>query len=58
MEGRIHQLASLSPCVGVGFPKSWMPDAADLEGNPRVMGKVADFGCYEMSIPPGADLLL
>ncbi|MCA1808802.1 MAG: hypothetical protein LC725_05015, partial [Lentisphaerae bacterium] len=42
-----YHLASNSPCLDAGLYQSWMDDATDLDGNPRIMQGVVDIGCYE-----------
>jgi hypothetical protein len=42
-----YQLRYESPCVNAGTNLTWMADAADLAGNPRIIGPVADMGAYE-----------
>jgi hypothetical protein len=42
-----YQLASNSPCVNVGTNLSWMTNATDLAGNPRIVGGGVDMGAYE-----------
>ena len=42
------KLRSASPCIDAGFTGEWMTDASlALDGNPRIMGRGPDMGCYE-----------
>lgn len=41
-----------------GILLDWMAGAVDLDGNPRVVGKRPDLGCYECPFGPGLILLL
>lgn len=36
-----------SDCVDGGADQDWMPEATDLDGNKRVVGRAVDLGCYE-----------
>lgn len=44
-----------SPCLNAGLIQTWMTNAVDLDGNPRIdaSGKV-DIGCYERYVPAGS----
>lgn len=41
-----------------GILLDWMAGAVDLDGNPRVVGRRPDLGCYECPFGPGLMLLL
>lgn len=45
------RLALNSPCKNAGVLESWMADASDLAGKPRVYGEIPDIGCYELKYP-------
>ena len=47
-------LATNSPCIDAGSNDTWMVDAVDIEGKPRVINGTVDMGAYE-SIPMGLD---
>lgn len=49
------QLQSGSPCKDKGTNMSWMADAVDLGGNPRITAMIVDMGAYEsiVNIKPG-----
>ena len=42
-----YRLMGGSPCLDGGVRRSWMTGAADLAGNPRVLGGNPDIGAYE-----------
>ncbi len=44
-----YRLAGDSPCVNAGLYQSWMDDALDLDGRPRLdrFSRNVDIGCYE-----------
>jgi predicted outer membrane repeat protein len=50
-------LQSTSPCIDVGDPSSTYP-AADITGNPRVVGNYIDIGAYEYQVTGIADYYL
>ena len=37
-----------SPAQNAGTNQTWMDGATDLQGNPRILNKVVDIGCYEV----------
>ena len=37
-----------SPAQNAGTNQSWMDGATDLQGNPRILNKAVDIGCYEV----------
>lgn len=49
-----YRLAPESPCINLGTNRTWMLDAVDLDGRPRIDRFIrrADMGCYE-HIPRG-----
>ncbi|MFH0921616.1 MAG: right-handed parallel beta-helix repeat-containing protein [Fibrobacterota bacterium] len=49
-----YRLAVNSPCINAGVNQSWMNDAADLDGNKRIMYRIVDMGVYESFPPAGA----
>ena len=49
--GGDYRLSENSPCIGSGANQDWMWDAADLDGNPRVIGARVDMGAYEYQTP-------
>ena len=42
-----YRLTGASPACNAGVNQSWMVDALDLDGNPRIIGKKVDMGCFE-----------
>ncbi len=42
-----YRLSGASPCINAAREESWMTGATDLGGNPRVLSKIPDIGCYE-----------
>ena len=40
-------LSGASPCVNAGVNAEWMAEATDLAGDPRILNKTVDIGCYE-----------
>ena len=43
-----YRLRAKSPCINAGRKGEWMTDASlSLDGNPRVIGRGPDMGCYE-----------
>ncbi|MGI6087757.1 MAG: choice-of-anchor Q domain-containing protein [Kiritimatiellia bacterium] len=49
-----YRLQYGSPCINAGMNQSWMADALDLDGIPRILpaGGVVDIGCYEFYLRP------
>lgn len=45
-DGR-YRLSGASPCINAGAYQSWMTNAVDLDGNPRLRYGVVDMGAYE-----------
>ena len=41
-----YRLSATSPCIDAG-DSSLAPAGTDLDGNPRVIGRTVDMGCYE-----------
>ncbi len=39
-----------SPCVDAGINSFWMFGAVDADGNPRIVGRSADIGAYELNL--------
>ena len=39
-----------SPAQNAGTCREWMNGATDLNGNPRILNKVVDIGCYEVPV--------
>lgn len=50
-----YRLPKSSPCVNQGAYQSWMDDATDLAGNPRLdpAWHLTDIGCYEFILNSG-----
>ncbi|MBI2440839.1 MAG: right-handed parallel beta-helix repeat-containing protein [Lentisphaerae bacterium] len=44
-----YYLQPTSPCINVGTNQSWMINAVDLAGRPRILRGVVDMGTYEGS---------
>ena len=53
-----YRIGALSSGHSKGILLDWMAGAVDLDGNPRVVGKRPDLGCYECPFGPGLMLLL
>ncbi|MDA3924124.1 MAG: hypothetical protein PF904_05440 [Kiritimatiellae bacterium] len=47
-----------SPCVDAGVNSFWMFDAVDRDGFPRITGKTADIGAYELNMTSSIRLFL
>jgi len=47
-----------SPCVDAGVNSFWMFDAVDRDGLPRITGKSADIGAYELNMSSSVRLFL
>ncbi len=58
--GADYRLLRGSPCVNAAVYQSWMDDAADLAGNPRLdpVWHLPDIGCYELILSQGTMFLL
>jgi len=50
-EARNYRLTEDSTSVNAGVFQSWMTDAVDLDGNPRIDNDGVDLGCYEYQFP-------
>ena len=53
-----YRIGALSSGHRKGILLDWMAGAVDLDGNPRVVGKRPDLGCYECPFGPGLMLLV
>ena len=52
------RLQSTSPCINAGSNQtSWMTGAVDLDGNPRISGRIVDIGVYERPSSTGTGIL-
>jgi hypothetical protein len=51
-----YRLSSGSPCRDAGINLSWMTDATDLDGSPRIIYSVVDIGAHEYFEPFGVDI--
>ena len=56
--GDYHLKPTAKACRNWGTLLDWMDGATDLDGNPRVVGKAPDIGCYECQTSPGLILIL
>ena len=45
-----YRFRSGSPAQNAGTCREWMNGATDLNGNPRILNKVVDIGCYEVPV--------
>ena len=45
-----YRIKSGSPAQNAGTNQSWMDGATDLQGNPRILNKTVDIGCYEVPV--------
>ena len=54
-----YRVKSTSPCVNAGDNGAWegVANPTDLQGNPRILNKVVDIGCYEVPVT-GMTLLI
>ena len=52
---RDYTLGGFSACVNGGKELGWHAGAKDLNGNPRVIGPVADMGCFERAASSGLE---
>ena len=43
-----YRIKSGSPAQNKGTNQTWMEGATDLQGNPRILNKTVDIGCYEV----------
>ena len=50
-----YTLGGFSKCVNGGDALAWHDGAADLAGNPRVLGPAVDMGCYERPVSATLD---
>ena len=46
------RLQPISPCIDSGINSSWMYNAVDLDGNPRIINIIVNRGAYESSLTP------
>lgn len=46
-----YRLLAISPCINKGMNGSWMADAADLDGQSRILADTVDMGAYESPAP-------
>ncbi len=46
-----YGLKTNSPCINTGTNQTWMTNAFDLAGNPRIHGAAVDMGAYEYTPP-------
>ena len=53
-----YTLRAGSPCIDVGDNLGWTEDDTDLAGNPRIVKKTVDLGCYETPPPRGMLILV
>lgn len=53
-----YTLRSSSPSVNTGLRQAWMATRTDLLGNPRVIGRSCDMGCFECTVRPGTVFIL
>ena len=53
-----YRLTGASPARNAGVNQSWMVDALDLDGNPRIIGKKVDMGCFECTSGAATMLLM
>ena len=47
-----------SPCINAGRYQTWMDDALDVAGQPRILNRVVDIGAYENPLPGGTLMIL
>jgi hypothetical protein len=45
-----YQLGGGSPCIDTGTNETWMANATDLAGNPRIANGIVDIGAYEWTV--------
>ncbi len=45
-----YRIRGGSPAQNAGTYRPWMEGATDLNGNPRILNKVVDIGCYEVPV--------
>lgn len=48
----------VSPCRNGGDQATPLMSSVDPDGNPRVVSKIVDLGCYECQIRPGLSLIV
>lgn len=53
-----YRIGAASPCFNAGLTRTWMAEALDLAGAPRVVGRAVDIGAYESQALPATILLL
>jgi hypothetical protein len=52
-----YRLVHGTPCKDTGTNLTWMTNAVDLEGYPRIIGSRVNMGAYEHIIPGGTSIL-
>ena len=57
-EGGNWRIGVNSSCRDAGVYRSWMEDAIDLAGQPRIFHEIVDIGCYENQSMPHTVLML
>jgi len=53
LAGGDYRLQITSPCVNAGTNQSWMNDAVDVDGVPRIRYGIVDMGAYEAVLQHG-----
>ena len=53
-----YRLMPGSPCINAGTNLSWMTNAIDLAGGPRIRNRMVDVGAYETVVPPVGSVFL
>jgi hypothetical protein len=47
-----YRLQTRSRCANAGTNRTWMTNAVDLAGDPRIKNDIVDMGAYEVLLPP------